>query len=82
MSCSRTGKDVSWLVLDLPAGFRSLTHIKNGAKFHDRKEYTEILFRPGNSLDVNPIENLWVIFKSRLRAVDSTTMKKLVQDYQ
>lgn len=38
-----------------------------------------ILDWPGNSPDINPIENLWAICKSRLRAVDCTTMEKLIQ---
>jgi len=34
---------------------------------------------PGNSLDVNPIENLWPICESRRRAADCTTIEKLIQ---
>ena len=32
---------------------------------------------PGNSSDLNPIENLWAIVKARLRKCDYLTMEKL-----
>ena len=34
---------------------------------------------PGNSPDLNPIENLWSIIKLRLRRRDCTTMVKLIE---
>ena len=34
---------------------------------------------PGNSPDLNPIENLWAIIKQRLRGKDCTTMQKLIE---
>jgi len=34
---------------------------------------------PGNSLDLNPIENLWSIRKSRLQKFDRITMTKLIE---
>lgn len=34
---------------------------------------------PGNSPDLNPIENLWAIVKARLRRVDCTTKTKLIE---
>ena len=37
----------------------------------------EILDWPGNSPDLNPIENLWAIVKQRLRKRDCTTKEKL-----
>lgn len=34
---------------------------------------------PGNSPDLNPMENLWAIVKARLRKMDCTTITKLVE---
>ena len=34
---------------------------------------------PGNSPDLNPMENLWAIIKSRLQKLDCTTMTKLIE---
>ena len=39
----------------------------------------EVLEWPGNSPDLNPIENLWSIVKTRLRKQDCTTKTKLIQ---
>lgn len=33
---------------------------------------------PGNSPDINPIENLWAIVKKRLRKLDCTTKEKMI----
>uniref|UniRef100_A0A2L2YHU5 Transposase, partial n=1 Tax=Parasteatoda tepidariorum TaxID=114398 RepID=A0A2L2YHU5_PARTP len=38
----------------------------------------ETLEWPGNSPDINPIENLWAICKNRLLNMDCTTMEKLI----
>ena len=38
----------------------------------------EVLDWPGNSPDINPIENLWAILKQRLLKEDCTTMAKLI----
>ena len=38
-----------------------------------------VLDWPGNSLDLNPIENLWSILKSRLEKLDCTTKTKLIE---
>ena len=34
---------------------------------------------PGNSPDINPIENLWALIKKRLRRHDCTTKTKLIE---
>ena len=39
----------------------------------------KVLDWPGNSPDLNPIENLWSIVKNRLRKLDWTTKSKLIQ---
>ena len=39
----------------------------------------KVLDWPGNSPDLNPIENLWSIVKTRLRKKDCTTKTKLIQ---
>ncbi|KAG1664759.1 Flotillin-1 [Nymphon striatum] len=38
----------------------------------------EVLDWPGNSPDINPIENLWAIMKRRLQKEDCSTMTKLI----
>lgn len=48
-----------------------------------RQYFTEKKIRclewPGNSPDLNPIENLWAILKARLRKIDCTTKTKLIE---
>ena len=34
---------------------------------------------PGNSPDLNPIENLWSICKARLQKMDCTTKTKMIE---
>ena len=43
------------------------------------KNKVQILEWPGNFPDLNLIENLWGIIKSRLRKMDCTTIRKLVE---
>jgi len=43
--------------------------------FHERQ--IRLLEWPGNSPDLNPIENMWSIMKSRLRKYDTGTVAKL-----
>ena len=38
-----------------------------------------VLDWPGNSPDLNPIENRWSILKSRLQKLDCTTTTKLIE---
>lgn len=45
--------------------------------FKDKK--ISCLEWPGNSLDLNPIENLQAIVKARLRKIDCTTKTKLIE---
>lgn len=45
--------------------------------FKDKK--ISCLQWPGNSPDLNPIENLWAIVKARLRKIDCTTKTKLIE---
>jgi transposase len=35
---------------------------------------------PGNSPDMNPIENLWVIVKKRLKKINITTKVQLIEN--
>ena len=44
-----------------------------------RKHKLNVLEWPGNLPDLNPVENLWAIIKSRLQKLDCTTMTKLVE---
>ena len=43
------------------------------------KNNVKVLDWPGNSPDLNPIENLWAICKKRLRQFDCTTKTKLIE---
>ena len=44
-----------------------------------KKLKMEVLEWPGNSPDLNPIENLWSIVKNHLRKKDCTTKTKLIE---
>jgi transposase len=54
-------------------------HTSKMVKKFMTEQQIQVLDWPGNSPDVNPIENLWAICKSRLRGVDCTTTEKLIQ---
>ena len=45
--------------------------------FFEEKDVT-ILDWPANSLDLNPIENLWAIIKRRIEKTDCSTIQKLI----
>ena len=53
-------------------------HTKKVTKFFADNDI-RVLEWPGNSPDLNPIENLWAIIKQRLRGKDCTTMEKLIE---
>ena len=44
-----------------------------------KKMKITVLDWPGNSPDLNPIENLWSVVKNRLRKMDCTTKIKLIE---
>ena len=61
-------------------------YMQDGATCHTAKIIKEYFFFvninyiekwPGNSPDINPIENLWAIFKSKLRERDTSSIPKL-----
>ena len=54
-------------------------HTSKMVKHFMNEKHIEVLDWPGNSPDLNPIENLWSICKSRLRGVDCTTTDKLIE---
>ena len=56
------------------------------APFHASKKVKNFMVQngiqcldwPGNSSDLNPIENLWAIVKNRMRKMDCTTKEKMI----
>ena len=54
-------------------------HTSKVVKKFFQEKGIRILDWPGNSPDVNPIENLWSIIKQRLREKDCTTKQKLIE---
>jgi transposase len=43
-----------------------------------KESHIEVLDWPGNSPDINPIENIWAICKNRMSKSDCTTVEKLI----
>ena len=39
-----------------------------------------VLKWPGNSSDLNPIENLWFLLKKKINALKPTTKRELIED--
>ena len=79
--------DLGVPVPQLNYGFNQLLHgCADLAPCHTSKKVTKffadndirVLEWPGNSPDLNPIENLWAIIKQRLRGKDCTTIEKLI----
>ena len=57
----------------------ALCHSYKKVKTIFRKYKLNVLKWLGNSPDLNPIENLWAITKSRLQKLDCITMTKLIE---
>ena len=56
----------------------ALCHTSKQVKTFFSQHRMKVLEWPGNSPDINPIENLWSICKTRLRGMDCTTKSKLL----
>ena len=54
-------------------------HTSKQVKKFMYKNHIELLEWPGNSFDLNPIENMWSICKQRLRTMVCTSKEKLIQ---
>jgi len=54
-------------------------HSSRKVKAIFRKHKLNVSKRPGNSLDLNLIKNVWAIAKSRLQILDCATTTKLIE---
>lgn len=54
-------------------------HTSHKVKNFMAKNKLKVLEWPGNSPDLNPIENLWSVIKNRLGKMDCTTKTKLIE---
>ena len=54
-------------------------HTSKQVKKFTNENHIKVLEWPGNSPDLNPIENLWSIRKQRLRTMNCTSKEKLIQ---
>ena len=59
----------------------ALCHSSKKVKTVFRQYKLNVLEWPGNSSDLNHIENLWAIMKSRFQNLDCTTMTKLIEAF-
>lgn len=53
-------------------------HSSKISKTFKQENEINVLPWPGNSPDLNPIENLWAIIKTKLRSRDCTTKTKMI----
>jgi len=76
-SHSRYEKGISRWLRKIP-GYCPVSFIwKSGDDFQEAK--LNVIDWPGNSLDLNPVENLWSVRKSRLQKFDCTTLTKPIE---
>ena len=77
-SHSRYEKGISWCWRKILIGYWPVSFTwKSEDDFQEAK--LNVIDWPGNSPDLNPIENLWSVRKSRLQKFDCTTMAKLIE---
>ncbi|MPC60002.1 hypothetical protein E2C01_054037 [Portunus trituberculatus] len=60
---------------------QAIIHVhKAGTGWLNNCEINIIKDWPGNSPDISPIENLWVVMKAKLRGHDTSTLSKLEKE--